>query len=98
MRGNTPVTIIWRPRSLLRPGSGYNAGRLSLIYGHDGPGRPRYFAGVAVAFDGSRHPLAIARDSCVAYIARPRLANVSRSIHCGGHSGTKRDGTLALQI
>ena len=78
--------------------SGRNAARLNLIHGHQGPGRSRYFADVPIAFDGSGHPLAIARDSCVAYIAWPGIDDVSCRIHCGGISGTKRDGILALKI
>src|ERR1700719_9165 len=83
---------------LLGAGSDLDAARLNLIHGHDGPRRSRYLADVPIAFDGSRHSLAIAGDSCVAYIARPGIDDVSCRIYCGGISGTKRDGILALKI
>jgi hypothetical protein len=66
--------------------------------GSDWLWRSRELADVTIAFDGSRHALTIPRDPGIAYVARPRIDNVSRRIDFLGVSGAECNGVLTLKI
>src|SRR5258708_21929 len=50
--------------------------------GSDWLWRSGQLADVTIAFDGSRHALTIPRDPGIAYVARPRIDDVSRRVDC----------------
>src|SRR5258708_8399961 len=67
-------------------------------FGCDWLWRSRKLADVTIPFDGSHHALTVPRNPGIAYVARPRIDDVSHRIDRLGVSSVECNGVLTLKI